>query len=111
MIIEIPDNKLLKIMKGVQDICTADLEAEDPAPGIGKTENQFTWFQDLNLILHEHLQHEVGLAFENAIDGCFCKIQEALDITSGDEPFDSSYKATKEAFIKECVRIIMFQRR
>lgn len=58
MLIEIPDDKLSKILKGVQDMCNSYLEDEDPAPGIGKTENQFFWFEDLNSILYEQVNRK-----------------------------------------------------
>ena len=109
MLIEIPDNKLPKIMKGVQDMCYECLAQEDPAPGIGKTENQFLWFEDLNSILYEQVEHETKLAFENAITNCFSKVQESLGITSGDEPFDSKVNELRDKLANECARVIMYQ--
>lgn len=109
MQVEIPDDKLLKIMKGVQDLCNSYLEDEDPAPGIGKTENQFLWFEDLNSILYEQFEHEVRFAFENAIDSCFLKVQESLGVTSGDEPIDSKINTLRNELAEECARVVMFQ--
>jgi hypothetical protein len=109
MLIEIPDDKLPKIMKGVRDLCHEYLEQEDPAPGIGKTENQFFWFEELNSIFYDQVEHETKLVFEHVIDKCFLNIQKSLGITSGDEPFDSKVNELRDNLAKECARVVMFQ--
>lgn len=115
MLIEIPDHKITAIMHGLNDLCHSYLEAEDPPPGIGKTENEFKWFEDLNSITYDQVQHEVKVSFENAInnavDKCFEELHKAFHIKSGDVACDLAvkYDEARNNLVKICTQMLMDQ--
>jgi hypothetical protein len=115
MLVEIPDNKVRAIMHGLNDLCHNYLEATDPPPGIGKTENEFKWFEDLNCITYDQVQRTVKESFESAIntavDKCFVDLHRTFNVESGDVAPDLAlkYDETKNNLVKICIQMLMHQ--
>lgn len=115
MLVEIPDGKIVGIMKGLQDLCDMQMEHEDPPPGIGKTDNQFMWFEHANSIIYDQVQHEVKESFENAIntaiDARFIELHQTFDIKSGDVAPDLAvkYDEARNNLVKICTQMLMHQ--
>ena len=115
MLVEIPDNKVSAIMHGLNDLCHDYLEATDPPPGIGKTENEFKWFEDLNCITYDQVQCTVKESFENAIntaiDARFIELHQTFDIKSGDVAPDLAvkYDEARNNLVNICTQMLMYQ--
>jgi hypothetical protein len=115
MLIEIPDDKVVGVMKGLQDLCDMQMEYEDPAPGIGKTDNQFKWFEHVNSIVYKQVEHEVKVAFENAInnavDDRFVELHKTFGIESGDVAPDLAikYSEARDNLVNTCTQMLMHQ--
>ena len=116
MLIEISDNKIPAIMKGLQSMCREYLEYDDTPPGIGKTENEFTWFEYLSDIIYDQVQHKVVVVFENlfscgAIDSKFSELQRMFGITAGDITPEQAHEfdEARTKLVKVCAKILMDQ--